>query len=367
MKKLIIGLISAMLLCTTAYAADSDECVAVVYENGILYSCANGTYENGALYADVNLPAEGGVIKAFFTDSGTVEIAADMLNPAKGEPTASSEPTAASDVTPEPTAAPTTAPAPEKTPRPTYHPVYESEKDAVEAIAVVKSVGIVATDSDENMYEIKAYYRGEDFSFIVEQDITISTAPSVLPELAGADLLNLSEGDVIMITCRISGGVKRVDLIARAADYDIITSGADIGASFEDLFSNGSVVAGRTDWKVLEYGDNPPSDGTAYAFGVIRERKDGTMVLVNEAGLDADAHYLDLSENVIVYTCDMENKTELSMGGESSIIRSSIPKTDLDDDDNVINWEEGRSYVYALARIVDGTVTEVVVYKGYKK
>ncbi len=357
MKKVIMILISVFVLCTTAYAADADECVAIVYKDGVIYSTAGGTYEDGALYADIQLPAEGAVVKAFFTDDGIVEIAADMINPTKTEP----------DTTPIPTIAPTTAPTPTKAPRPTYHPVYESEKDAVEAIAVVKSVGIVATDSDDNMYEIKAYYRGEDFSFIVEQDVVISTAPSILPGLAGADLLNLTEGDVIMITCHISGGVKRVDLIARAADYDIITSGADIGASFEDFFSDGSVVAGRSDWKVLGYGDNPPSDGTAYAFGVVRERKNGTMVLVNKEGLDADAHYLDLSENVIVYTCDMENKTELSMGGENSIIRSSIPRTDLDDDDNIINWDEGRSYVYALARVVDETVTEVVVYKGYKE
>lgn len=352
MKKIL--LLSALLLSAgmTAFAADTDDCVIAVYENGVLYSCASGTYENNAVFGDVKLPQSGAAVKAFFTDDGTVDISLDMVNPS---------------AVPVPTVEPVTQPtaAPKKTPRPTYHPAYESEKDAIEAIAVVDSVGVVATD-DDNKYEIKALYRGENFSFIVDNDIGISSAPAIFSELSGTDLLNLKKGDVIMVTCRISGGVKRIDLIMRPADKDIITSGASVGTNFEDLFSFGGAIASRKDWRVLEYGKNPPSNGTCYAFGVIRERSNGSLVLVNENGLDSEAHYLDLSDNIIVYTCDMENKPQLSIGTESSLIRSSIASKDKDDDDNIIAWNEGRTYNYALVRVVDGTAVEAVVYTGYE-
>lgn len=358
MKKILFLLICVLSASITAFAENGDDCIIAVYENGVLYSCAAGTYENNAVFGEVKLPQSGASVKAFFTESGTVDILLDNVNPK-----AESMPTASPTAVPEQTTAPTAAPA--KTPRPTYHPAYESEKDAIEAIAVVDSVGIVSTD-DDNKYEIKALYRGENFSFIVDNDIGISSAPQILPEIAGTNLLNLKKGDVIMVTCRISGGVKRIDLIMRPADKDIITSGADVGENFEELFSLGGVIASRKDWKVLEYGKNPPSDGTCYTFGVIRERSDGTLVLVNKKGLDSEAHYLDLSDNAIVYTCDMENKIELSIGTQSSLIRSAIASRDKDDDDNIIAWNDDRTYNYALVRVVDGTVVEAVVYKGYE-
>lgn len=358
MKKILFMLAFALTASVTAFAENADDCIIAVYENGVLYSCAAGTYENDAVFGEVKLPESGAAVKAFFTDKGTVDISVDMVNPSLApEPT--TQPTAEPSTTIAPTA------VPEKTPRPTYHPAYESEKDAIEAIAVVDSVGIVSTD-DDNKYEIKALYRGENFSFIVDNDIGISSSPQIFPEIAGENLLNLKKGDVIMVTCRISGGVKRIDLIMRPADKDIITSGADVGENFEQLFSFGGAIASRKDWKVLEYGKNPPSDGTCYAFGVIRERSNGTLVLVNKNGLDSEAHYLDLSDNVIVYTCDMENKPELSIGTQSSLIRSSIASKDKDDDDNIIAWNEDRTYNYALVRVVDGTVVEAVVYKGYE-
>lgn len=356
MKKNII----ALLICACAFAcgaavyAADDDCVVAVYENGTLYSCANGVYDSGAVYADIRLPEGEYTAKAFFTDEGTVTIEKGCLNPVPDKETPS--PTASPS--PVPTEQPTTAPS--KTPRPTYHPAYKSEKSAVEAIAVVESVGITAGDG-ENKYEIKALYRGAQTSFVMDQEINISSAPTEHAYLTGADIMSLKKGDVIMITCRVSGGIKRVDLIARPPVKDVVTS----GGSFESLFSINGTVASRSDWSVLQYGKNVPSKGTYYAFGLIRNKNKDTLELMNESGLEKDALYLDLSDNVIVYTCDVENKTELSIGGAGSIVRSEIIKGDLDDDDNVISWEEGRNYNYALVRVVDGTVPEMVVYTGY--
>lgn len=364
LKKILILLALALSASSAAFAADKDDCVIAVYENGTLYSCTSGTYENGAVYGDIRLPSDGATVKAFFTDDGTVEIPADMVNPISETPTESTAPIATAEPTSQPDT--TIAPTATKTPRPTYHPAYESEKDAVEAIAVVDSISVVASD-DDNKYEIKALYRGEEFSFIVDSEVVIASAPQILPQLTNQPITALKKGDVIMVTCRISGSVKRIDLIMRPADDDIITSGEDFGDSFEMLFSGGGYIAARKDWKALKYGENPPSDGTCYAFGVIRERSNGSLVLVNKGGLDSDAHYIDLSDNMIVYTCDTENKIELSIGTQSNLVRSSIASKDKDEDDNIIEWNEDRTYNYALVRIVDGTAVEAVVYKGYGK
>ena len=366
MKKNIISLLicaCAFACGAAAYAAD-DDCVVAVYENGALYSCASGVYDSGSVYADIKLPTGEYAAKAFFTDEGTVAIEKGRLNPIPDKATPSPEvsPTPTLTPSPEPTAQPTAAAS--KAPRPTYHPAYESEKSAVEAIAVVESVGVTA-DADENKNEIKALYRGAEISFVMDQEINISSAPTEHAYMTGADVMSLKKGDVIMITCRVSGGIKRVDLIARPPVNDVITDADTFGTSFENLFSTNGAVAARGDWSVLQYGKKVPSKGTYYAFGLIRDKSKNTIELMNAGGLENDALYLDLSENVIVYTCDVENKTELSIGGAGNIVRSEIVKSDLDDDDNVISWEEGRNYNYALVRVVDGTVPEMVVYTGY--
>lgn len=370
MKKIIsiLSCISIIGICTAAMAgASADDCVVAVYENGALYSCAYGTYENGTVHAEVKLPAGEYTAKAFFTDNGTVTIEKGFLNPVpdKGTPAPSVTPTPSADVTPTP--APTNntgTPSPSKTPRPTYHPAYESEKDAVEAIAVVRNVNMTDVNGDTK-YSINAYYRAEEVTFNIDEDKIIDSAPDAFSELGGQSVGVLKKGDVIMIACTPSGSLKRVDLIARPVKDDIVTGSTDYGDNFEQLFSCRGVVGGRTDWKAGVYGAKLPSDGTGYVFGVIRAKDKGSVVLVNKDGMDKDAYYIDLSDNVIVYTCDVSDKNEVSVGGAANIIRSGIAKADLDEDDNIKEWKEGGEYNYALVRVVDQTAVEMVLYTGY--
>jgi hypothetical protein len=137
------------------------------------------------------------------------------------------------------------------------------------------------------------------------------------------------------------------------------------GDNFQQLFTSGGVIAGRRDWNVGKYGTRLSSSETAYVFGVIRERDSNTLVLVNRKGLDSEAYYLDLSDNVIVYTCDVSDKNAVTVGGASDIMRSVIISGDKDDDDNIVSWREDGEYNYALARVVGGEVIEMVMYTGY--
>lgn len=358
--RFILGIAAAgaALSCAAAAYADSDMCVAAVYKDGALYSCAKGEYKDGAVFANVRLPDGEYTAKAFFTDKGTVEIEKGKLNPIPDKGTPPPSVTAAPAVSPEPTAAPA------KTPRPTYHPAYETEKDAVEAFAVVTKVN--AEDADgELKHKVTAFCRAQETVYMFDEDEKIASAPDAFSSLTGESVSALKKGDVITVTCTPSGSVKSVDLVIRVVDSDIVTGGGNYGGSFEKLFSRNGVTGGR--WRALAYGSKLPSDASVYVFGVIRGKDGGSVVLVNKDGKDGDAFYIDLSPDVIVYTCDVSEKNEIAVGGAGDIQRSGIAKADMDDDDNVTVWHEDAEYSYALVRVVDGTAVEAVVYTGYNE
>ncbi|MCX7714603.1 MAG: hypothetical protein N2171_02600 [Clostridia bacterium] len=250
--------------------------------------------------------------------------------------------------------------ASESTPSPTLNPVYPREVDAVEAFAVVDKVSRVMIE-DELVTKISCFYQGREAALVLEDGTTISTAPDAASDLAGSDATNLQKGDVIVFSTSLSGKIKSVNLIYRPEVKNIITSNKDFGENFEKLFSSNGVIAGNSGWAVLSYGKSSNAH-TAYAFGVIQSKNDQSFTLFNKGGKESDSLDLSFEKGTVVYICDMTDGKELEISKASSIQRSAISKASYDDYGNITSWDEDGSYVYALARVIDGTVSDVVIY-----
>ncbi|MDY3031155.1 MAG: hypothetical protein SOS24_05285 [Clostridia bacterium] len=280
------------------------------------------------------------------------------------------------------TAQPTETPAPIETPAPTpstptpspapYDPnkfpaVYENAANAIYAFAVIDKVSTEMDNSEEG-YRVDYYYQGTKHSDWIGNDIEIVTAPDSAQSLKGAKLTSLKRGDVVFLNRRMDGSIKEIAAIYQAQSKDIVNNTEDFGPNFQKLFSvQGKAVAGYSGWGVQSYGQPIASKGTQYAFGVIGRRENTVIYLLNKTGKINSAINLPLADDAMVYICNMQNTQGITVSKPSGIA-ASIPNVmwnkALEDSDPTITFDKS-GYNYALARIVDGTVMDIVVYSNY--
>ena len=280
------------------------------------------------------------------------------------------------------TAQPTETPAPIETPAPTpstptpspapYDPnkfpaVYENAANAIYAFAVIDKVSTEMDNSEEG-YRVDYYYQGTKHSDWIGDDIEIVTAPDSAQSLKGAKLTSLKRGDVVFLNRRMDGSIKEIAAIYQAQSRDIVNNTEDFGPNFQKLFSvQGKAVAGYSGWGVQSYGQPIASKGTQYAFGVIGRRENTVIYLLNKTGKINSAINLPLADDAMVYICNMQNTQGITVSKPSGIA-ASIPNVmwnkALEDSDPTITFDKS-GYNYALARIVDGTVMDIVVYSNY--
>lgn len=281
---------------------------------------------------------------------------------------------------PAPTSAPTASPAPteepEETPKITptpgpYNPnefpaVYEKAINAYYAFAVIEDVSTEAYESEIGT-RVKYYYQGEECSDWLSDEVEILSSPDTNPELTGAKLTSLKRGDVVFFNRRMNGTIKEIAVIYRPAKSDIVTSTEDYGPNFEKLFTYNGVVTGYSQWKVQPYGTRANSNGTYYAFGLVGKRDKTTLYLLNKSGKVDNTIELAMSDDTPVYICDMELTKGIETS-KSTAIASCVPNSMWNNaeasDTKAIDLSEV-SHDYALARIVDGTVMDIVVYTNY--
>ena len=292
-----------------------------------------------------------------------------------GAPTAapSATETPASTATPDPSAteAPEKTPEPDETPKPqeTYNPnvfpeVYGEASVAVNAFAVVEKVSSSVQDSEQG-FTIEYLCQGSENSVWLDRDVLIVSAPDSQNALVGEELSALKRGDVVYFNREFGGRIKEAALLYRPSSRDVINSSDDFGTDFEKLFSvNGSAVGGYSGWKVAGYGKEVPSNGTYFAFGIAAKRDGNTLYLLNASGDTNDAIELGMPEDVIAYECDMRNTAgvdSIRLSGIRPSIANSVWENAYGSDDSVIELDD-TEYNYAFARIVDGTVMDIVVY-----
>lgn len=288
-------------------------------------------------------------------------------------PTATPSATAAPSptATPSATATPDPADEPDTTAKPqsTYNPnifpdVYEKTVNAVNAFSVIEQTASTVRDSEQG-YTIDYMFQGEERSDWFDTDVTIVSAPDAYNSLIGSDLSVLRRGDVVYFNKSFSGEIVEAALLFRPASSDIVNGSEDYGDGFKELFTvNGTAVGGYSGWKPLSFGGSVPNSGNYYAFGIIGRRAGETLYLMDGTGDTNKSIELTVPENVIAYKCNMNNTMGIEpirLAGISSVIASSLWDKAYGTDDSVIELDRD-GYNYALARVVDGTVMDIIVY-----
>lgn len=322
----------------------SERAVISCYDNDgtLVYS---GMYnpENGMINADIPKEYQDMQLRAYIENTDTV------FALEKGEtPLPTQEPT------PKPTA------APEKTP---YPSIYPSQTDALNAFMVCEKVSMTQNEDNEPAYLIEAYYQGEKSEFIINSDVVIESAPENYLYLSGQNASALKKGDVFRITYNLSKTrVKRIDFIYRPDIKTIAYDNTDYGDDFESLFSYGGSVGGMKNWTVATYGKRNRSK-YQYAFGIIVDKTQNTLSLMNKNGKPDEIMEIDIDKNSVVYKCDISEKYTISKSNISGITKTFVPSAVFNSEK--ITWTKAYDYSYALVRIIDDMATDIVVFNNF--
>ena len=374
MKKKITALFLALTTfwTVTAFA----ETVSAPYENGKAAFTREGNTkavitcydENGKLCASSLCKSEDGAFnasvaerykdmkkKVYFID--TKELCDLVLTDASASPS------------PSPSAKPEDPSKPEVTPEPSAKPesplpsIYEKEVDAVYAPAFVDEVTIGVDKDGNEVYAATVFYCGSEVTVGIDTDLTISSAPEEYSFMVGKSAESLEKGDVVYLTANIAGDeIRDIDFIFRPTEEDIATSDVDYGTNFEKLFVSNGKVAGK--WDFMRYGQKASNEKYQYAFGIIGKYDGKILTLINKDGDEDNAVEIDVQNDTIVYSCDVDGKEYDARIDDISAISATIPQSAFSDTGKAA-LDDTYPYNYALVRTVNGVATEVILYNNY--
>jgi len=241
---------------------------------------------------------------------------------------------------------------------------YPTAADAATAFMVVNKATPTIVEGEE-VTELEVLFRGVNKKILVPVEKTLYSAPDAYAELAGEPISSLRCGDVIYCTTNMSGKLNSVELIFRPQKTDYVLDDVNHGNSFEQLFTSAGTVSKRNPVGYLAYG-HQAQKGYQYAFGMIKKSKSGKyMMLCNEQGIASQDLEILLSDQTVVYTYDFDSREKLSVGAGGSLTASEIPKVTMDEDENILFWEEDAIRNYVLVRMNDGVALDAVVYLNY--
>ncbi len=340
MKRFISFLCCMIMITGILPAHAADIAVLAVYRNGSLVYSSNASKDGEEYNFTISSEYENDYIKVYCAEETECNITfanEAAQETAMPEETASPEPEdERATETPAPAAAATAAPA--KTP---YPEVYEKALDAVNAPAVVEEVSEQMING-ETYYVTRMLYQGVEITSNIRDSVVIESAPAWHPELAGSGAAALREGDVIHFTCDMQGRIKSIEFIYRPDFTDYINEGGSYGNKFSSLIGTDKY--------------------STFCFGVPVKTAKGYMLLADMTGKTTN---IDLDAGTFVYTVRKSgraDKAELTGTGFAAIEKAYVQSGNFDDDDNVISWEGADTSVYALARMRNGTATEVIVF-----
>ncbi len=368
MKKRITALLLAAstLLTTSAFAATvtfdsmgSQRAVITCFDKDAKLVYARlAKSEDGKFTEEIPAQYNGFVKKAYIIGAGKSIELTDIMP--TDEPVNTPEPTVTDK--PEATVKPDATSKPSKR---EYPPIYEKEADAIYGMALVKDVGTDINSSNETIYSLTLFYNGKEITVGIDENLQLSSAPDAYPELKGQDVGTLKRGDVICMTASISGDkIRTVDLLFRPTDEDIATGSVNYGSDFEKLFTQNGKVAGK--WNYMKYTERPSSDRYNYVFGIVAERNPGSLILINKNAMEEETIDLDIRKDTLVYTCDVYGREYTVEASDIYGIETSLP-SNMFDRDEPFTLDKDYTYNYALARVVDGITTEIILFNNYNE
>jgi hypothetical protein len=218
-----------------------------------------------------------------------------------------------------------------------FVPVYGDTAAAIGAFAVVKDIEEKLNEIGDAVASIQILYRGSQTEIQFETDYKLDN----IAQGGTISVLDLEAGDVLKLDANLSGKLYGADLIFRAPKTDSVLDSEEVSKIYTS-------VADEEKMSV---------------FGIIGDKFDDTMVLYNAGGLEADALYLDLDPNTVVYCYD-ENarKEKVTVASVGEIYKSEVNSSDKDEYDNIINWDIDSERVYAYVRVYDGIVCDVLMF-----
>lgn len=242
--------------------------------------------------------------------------------------------------------------------------VYPAAMDAATAYMMVKEVEKIAEEDDIKI-KLTVFFQGKEKTLILEEDKVIDYASDMNYALAQESVTSLKAGDIIYCSTNLSGKIRTLELIYRPVSYDIITDERNYGDNFEKLYTIDGKVSKAYPTQTVLFGGSVGSS-RVYAFGLIRECGANYMTLCNKSGLVSKCVDIDIDENTIVYVYDSLKKNgNVRIGDISDLVPSAFSAEAEDDAGNIIDMDNYFEHNYALARICDGTATEIAVYLNY--
>lgn len=340
MKKFISFLCCMAMMTGILPARAADIAVLAVYRDGNLVYSTN-TLKTGDTYDfTISDEYENDDVRVYCAEKAECNIF--YVNDATAETPAPAE--TASPIPEEEIAAQTPAPAATEAPVKTPYPaVYEKALDAVNAPAVVEGFSEQIIDG-EKYYVTNMLYQGIEITSSIRDSVIIESAPAWHLELVGENASALREGDVIHFTCDLQGRIKSIEFIYRPDFTDYIKDGGSYGSKFSNLIGTDKY--------------------STFCFGIPVRTAKGYMLLADITGKTTD---IDLNTGTFVYTVKNSSrgdKTELTGTGYAAIEKAYVQSGNFDDEDNVISWDDVDTSVYALARLRNGTATEVIVFEN---
>lgn len=308
----------------------SENVVAVCYDNdGRLVYGAGVTAAEG--FYSLEIPQDSQLVRLF--DIGNTSCDVNLIT---AETTS--------------TAVPTEQPADK-----TLNPAYEKEVDAVNAFAVVDKVSTTVNANNEEVYSLSCLCQDTEVTVEIPSDTLIKSAPDAFSELIGDTADSLKKGDVIYCEMNPSRTkIRGIYVIYRPTD--IFESNR-----FYNYFTHSGKAGGL--WNVIPYGEKAPSERCTYAFGIVADKYENTLLLYSKDGLYDNSIEIDYTKDTVTYICDMEGKPDVKISSPSSIKKSKISKSAIDEDDNII-FSDDMTYTIALVRLIDGTASDIIVYQN---
>lgn len=316
-----------------------DKVIVTGYDKrGALAYASGAKAENGSY--SVILSSELSLIKVYDMEGTIYDV--NMTVPNESEaPQISSTPVV--------TEAPTAAVKPTATRKP-LNPSYSREIDQALAPGIVTNVAS-ETNGGDDCCALTVLIQGEEVKVFVSDDRVIENVPSVFSSLKGEQAYSLRKGDVIYFRTNINGDeVRGIDLIYRPTD---ITKGTP---EFSEFFNGGS-SAGQI------YAGNKLTNDRSYVFGIITDKANNCLTLYPADGKADKSFNIDYTGKTVTYIYDMSSKAAPYIASSNEIVKSSIPKSAYDDNDN-ITFSPEDEYNAALVRIVDKTAVDIIVFEN---
>lgn len=225
--------------------------------------------------------------------------------------------------------------------------------DAIDtsAVAVYISTSYVQNDDEEDTTALQVVEGNET------KDLLVATDAEEIPAL--------SEGDAFMYDTNAKGEIKKV--YSLTAGFGLAGERADYDALW-DTFTAGGVDTAMADAQKFASELMDTNGGAEVAFGPVIEHKGKTVELgVYDNGttnkLDNLSITIDDNANVYLVNYKERDGERVSATTASALVKASITKAALSEEDNVITWDAVTSAPrFALVKTVDGDATDIVVY-----